>query len=176
MFFFDMKIQKNDGAYALFAAEQVTKGAVFGIFPMNSRLMAEEDFKEEQQKGNSKVTSNGMRYVGRLFLFRDSDQQEAFPNHSFDPTLLYHCGILFARRYIEVGDELTVDYRYLLSSSESSTFPDCQTGREVKAVSPAEGLVKSAEELITLINSTNWDEVATNEQIRFPVYLPTLYM
>ncbi|QSH40042.1 SET domain-containing protein [Lentisphaerota bacterium ZTH] len=176
MFFFDMQIKKSCAGYGLFAAEDVDKGAVVGIFPMNSRLMAEEDFKEEQQKGNSKVTSTGIRYVGRLFLFRDSDQNEAFPNHSFNPSLLYHCGILFAKRRINAGDEMTVDYSYLLASSDASAFPDCNTGRKVKAVSPAECMLKSASELISLIKSTNWDEVVTDEQIRYPAYSPTLHM
>lgn len=176
MFFFDMKIRKNCSTYGLYVAETVKKGAVVGIFPMDSRLMAEEDFKEEQLKGNKKVTATAIRYVGRIFLYRDADRNEAFPNHSFNPSLLYHCGILFARRDLKAGDELTVDYSYLLASSDSSSFPDSRTGKNVKAVSPAECMLKSASELISLIKSTDWDEVVTDEQIRCPVYLPTWHI
>ncbi len=73
-------------------------------------------------------------------------------NHSFNPNLIYHCGILFAKKYISKNTELTVDYRYFLANNELSQFIDEETNKTVKGFKPDESLVSSAKEIINLFS------------------------
>jgi len=61
--------------------------------------------------------------------------------------------VLFARRDITAGEELTVNYRYFLGADAdaSSSFVDVATGHPVTGLDAAEALRRSTEELLELL-------------------------
>ncbi len=74
-----------------------------------------------------------------------------FINHSDDPTLLYHCGLGFARRNMTRGEEITCDYRFF-DTEHSDNFIDILTGQKLLKKRPAKDLlVASATELLQLL-------------------------
>lgn len=56
---------------------------------------------------------------------------DCYVNHSFDPSGLWHLGFIFATRDMAPGDEVTVDYRFLVNDNEVLPFRDAETGREI---------------------------------------------
>src|SRR5690349_2716006 len=106
----------------LFVQEAVKKGTVVSIHAADSVILTEEQYQEEQRRGNELAIRTGIRWVGRYFLHAKEHQPEAFINHSKNPSLLYHCGISFARRDLGLGDELTIDYSLFLAEEDVEGF------------------------------------------------------
>jgi SET domain-containing protein len=157
MIFFDAEIKDSQIAQmGLFTKEYIKKGSIVGFFMYDSiKIMTEKDYQEEQRKGNSMVIKTACRYVGKYFLYGDSIGYDEHFNHSFTPNILYHCGICFALRDILPGEELTVNYHYLLAEDDVYNFTDIKSGRKVDGISPTKTLVESAKELIKLYESTD---------------------
>jgi hypothetical protein len=76
---------------------------------------------------------------------------DCYVNHSFDPSGLWHLGFVFATRDLDPGDEVTVDYRYLVNDNEVMPFRDAETGREIIGYTWEENLRRSTEELLALL-------------------------
>lgn len=93
----------------------------------------------------------GIRWVGRYFVHAKTIAADAYINHSNDPSLLYHCGVSFARRDLEAGDELTIDYRLFLAEDDEAAFCDVATGEMVRGLPPKEALLKSGGQLAKLL-------------------------
>ena len=76
---------------------------------------------------------------------------DCYVNHSFSPTGLWHLGFVFATRDLAVGDEVTVDYSFLVDDDEKMPFMDAETGREIIGYKWADNLRKSTEQLLDLL-------------------------
>lgn len=76
---------------------------------------------------------------------------DCYVNHSFNPSGLWHLGFVFAMRDLEPGEEVTVDYRYLVNDNEVMPFRDAETGREIIGYTWEENLRRSTEELLALL-------------------------
>lgn len=76
---------------------------------------------------------------------------DCYVNHSFTPSGLWHLGFVFALRDLAPGDELTVDYRFLVGDHERLPFHDTETGREIIGYTWTENLRKSTEQLLALL-------------------------
>ena len=88
----------------------------------------------------------------RISCSAKEERPEAFINHSTDPSLLYHCGISFARRNLEPGDELTIDYSLFLAEEDVEGFRDsAKVRRELTGRPPREALISSTEQLLHLL-------------------------
>ena len=142
----------------LFVTESVKKGQVVSIHAANSAILTQEQYQEEQRKGNELVVRSGIRWVGRYFLYAKEMPIESYLNHSDDPSLLYHCGVSFARRDLKPGDELTVDYTLFLAEDDVEGFLDANTGRELFGRPPKEALLASTKQLVDLLESV--DEIS----------------
>jgi hypothetical protein len=101
-----------------------------------------------------------VRYVGKHYIYTDYIEDEDYMNHSENPTVLYHCGICFATKDLNLGDELTVNYRYYLAVNDVHRFTDVITGKEIDGYSPKEALLCSAIELVELLRDVNdeWEK------------------
>lgn len=135
----------------LFVKDPVRKGTVVSIHGADAVVLTEDQYQAEQRKGNELAIRTGIRWVGRYFLHAKETRPEAFINHSTDPSLLYHCGISFARRDLHPGDELTVDYRFFLAAEDVEAFSDAAQGVPVTGLSPWEALIASTEQLLRLL-------------------------
>ena len=135
----------------LFARESVAKGAVVSIHAADAVVVTEKDYQEEQRKGNELAIRTGIRWVEKYFLYAKENRPEAFINHSTNPSLLYHCGISFARRDLQPGDELTVDYSLFLAEDDVESFCDSTKEATVRGMPPRKALLASTEQLLHLL-------------------------
>ena len=151
---------RESGVYgkALFAAEAIGKGTIVCSFTLGSGVVTEDEYVAAVADNRQPVTRTGTRYVGRYFTFGNEAAPYNFINHSFKPTLLCHCGVVLALRDLAPGDELTIDYRTLIDTTDVGLYNDAVTGREIRGHSAKETLLKTARELIALVESVEgWD-------------------
>ncbi len=138
----------------LFLREPVKKGQVIALFTENARYMTEATYQEEQRKNNQVVIMSAVRYIGEYFLYNEEIGEEEFINHSSEPTMIYHCGICFAKKDLTAGEELTVDYKYFLATGDENKFIDSRTSQPVDGLPPREALLQSARELLATLEES----------------------
>jgi hypothetical protein len=149
--FVDVEVRDSSIAGSgLFLRAPVRKGTIVTIHAADAQLLTEDEYQEAQRQGNELVVRTGIRWVGRYFLHAREMKVESYINHSDDPALLYHCGVSFARRDLEPGDELTIDYRLILAENDVDSFVDSGSG-PVSGLSPKEALLRSSEQLVQLL-------------------------
>ena len=149
-----VKRSKIEG-YGLYTNEFIRKGEIIMFWMADAHIIKELDYNIQQSKGDQQMIATGARYVGDMFLYTDigprKDRYENYINHSFNPNVLYHCGVCFALRDIQSGEELTTDYTYLLSEKDQETFIDEDSGKEVKGVDWHKCLLHTTEQLHKLL-------------------------
>ena len=152
MLFVKASVRKSAIAgLGLFIEQDLERGEAAVIFSHGLQIIPEKNYLECTLAGDDLIIRTGCRWLNGSFIYRESGiEDEDFVNHSQDPNMLYHCGICFARRDIKSGEELTLDYKYLLSADEPG-FYDSLTGVYVKGVSGRECLVQSARELVEIL-------------------------
>ena len=151
---------RETGRYckALFAAEAVRRGTIVCSFTLGAEVTTEEEYVNAVAEGRQPVMRTGTRYAGRYFTFGNVDALYNFINHSFTPTLLCHCGVVLALRDLKAGDELTLDYRTLIDTTNVGIYNDAVTGREIRGLSARETLLKTARELVALVEGVEgWE-------------------
>jgi hypothetical protein len=154
MIFLHTRIQKTPAiGWGLFAHEFAPKGSVVGILTLGANIMRCNEYQEAQRQNNDLIRRTGARWVDDYFLYGCEIGPDEYLNHSFRPSLLYHCGICFAMRDIFPGDELTVNYQYLLATEDATAFVDHETGRLVDGLPAREALCASGRELLLLLSS-----------------------
>lgn len=151
-----VKRSKIEG-YGLYANELIRKGEIIMFWMANAYLIKELDYNTKQSMGDQQMIATGARYVGDMFLYTDigykKDRYENYINHSFNPNVLYHCGVCFALKDIQPDEELTTDYTYLLSENDQETFLDEASNREVRGISWQKCLLHTTEQLQKLLTS-----------------------
>jgi uncharacterized protein len=159
MIFFDTEVLKSSiEGLGLFAKKFIPAGSVVGNMAHSCEYISEEEYCREQEAGNERVIQTGIRLAGSNFIYnanRESGKllylNEDFINHNEDPSLLYHCGLIFALRDVNPGDELTVNYKYFFSEHDATSFQDSRTGRQVYGLNSHEALLESTLELAKLL-------------------------
>jgi hypothetical protein len=160
MLFFESEVSlsKIEGL-GLFAMENIPGGSVVGNLSSDCIYMSEKKYNEAQIEGDPAVIQSGIRMVKSIFMINNPSEDneflyknEDYLNHSQNPTLLYHCGILFALRDIQPGEELTVDYKYFFSVVDVTSFIDRETGRQVRGLTGNQALLESTQALTALLS------------------------
>jgi hypothetical protein len=136
-----------------FAAEMVKKGTVVCCFTTGAKVITETEYLDACRQEIMPLMRTGTRYVGKYFTVGNEQEPYTFINHSFDPNLLCHCGVVIAKRPIETGEELTLDYRTLIDHTDIGLYCDANTGQEIRGFRAKETLLRTARELIELIES-----------------------
>jgi hypothetical protein len=146
---------RETGVYgkALYAAEPVRKGTIVCSFTLGSDVTTEDEYVRAVAENRQPVTRTGTRYAGKYFTFGNVDVPYNFINHTFKPNLLCHCGVVLALRDIAAGEEMTLDYRTLIDTTEVGIYDDAVTGREIRGFTARETLLRTARELIALVES-----------------------
>jgi hypothetical protein len=138
----------------LFADEDIKAGSVVMIFSTDCFIISKTKYDSQQRNGNELMTQTGCRLIGDVFLYTDSKTRyDNYINHSFDANILYHAGICLAKKDINANDELTVDYRYILSEDDDYQFYDTLSGKLVKGYDGTTALLESTKELMALLKS-----------------------
>jgi hypothetical protein len=151
---------RDTGVYgkALFAAEAIRRGMIVCSFTLGSDVTTEDDYVRAVAENRQPVTRTGTRYAGRYFTFGNLDAPYNFVNHSFRPNLLCHCGVVLALRDVAPGEEMTLDYRTLIDTTDVGLYNDAVTGKEIRGWSARETMLRTARELIALLEGVeDWD-------------------
>ena len=136
-----------------FAAEAVAKGTIVCCFTLGAKVITEEEYLDACRAEVLPLMRTGTRYAGRYFTIGNEHEPYTFINHSFDPSLLCHCGVVLARRDIPEGEEMTLDYRYLIDETDVGIYKDAPTGREIRGFPARETLLRTARQLIEVVGS-----------------------
>jgi hypothetical protein len=153
MLFFDTEIRESKiGEKGLFSKEHIQKKAVIGILVLGFPIMTEDAYQEAQRKKQHEIIMTSIRWIDNWFMYGDKITNEEFINHSLNANMLYHCGILFAKRDIEIGDELTADYKYFLAVNDEERFIDFDSGKMVDGLPGDLALIESTKELYKLLS------------------------
>jgi hypothetical protein len=151
---------RETGVYgkALFAAQSVPRGTIVTSFTLGSDVLTEDDYVRAVAANLQPITRTGTRYTGKYFTYGNERADYNFINHSFKPNLLCHCGVVLALRDVAAGEELTLDYRTLIDTTDVGLYNDAVTGREIRGYGARETLLKTARELIALVESLeDWE-------------------
>ena len=143
---------------ALYAAEPIRRGTIVCSFTLGSGVITEDEYVRAVAEGRQPITRTGTRYAGKYFTFGNEAAPYNYVNHSFTPSLLCHCGVVVALRDLAPGDELTLDYRTLIDATDVGIYNDAVTGREIRGVGARQTLLKTARELIALVEGIeDWE-------------------
>ena len=141
-----------------FAAEAVPKGKIVCCFTLGAEVITEEQFVRGCAEGVRRILRTGTRYAGRYFTVGNEAEPYNYINHAFEPNLLSHCGLILAKRDVAPGEELTLDYRLLVDPSDVAAYDDAATGRPIRGVTAREAILRSARELIALVEGVEaWE-------------------
>jgi hypothetical protein len=139
----------------LFAIETVPKGKIICFFSTGASVITEAEFLHAVRTGDHAIIRTGTRHAGKFFTHGNAHEPYTFLNHSFSPNLLCHCGMVLARREIAANEELTIDYRTLVDDTDEGIYSDAATGVEIRGFSARETLLRTARELIEILEGTN---------------------
>jgi hypothetical protein len=151
---------RDTGVYgkALFAGDMIRRGTIVCSFTLGSDVTTEDQYVQAVAQNRQPETRTGTRYAGRYFTFGNADAPYNYVNHSFKPNLLCHCGVVLALRDIAAGEEMTLDYRTLIDTTDVGIYNDAVTGRQIRGLSARETLLRTARELTALVESIeDWD-------------------
>lgn len=138
----------------LFPLHNIKRGTVICSFTTESKVITEEEYLDAIRENRYLVVRTGTRYVGKYFTHTDQPETELnFFNHAFEPNLLVHCGVVIALRDIAAGEELTIDYRYLIDDTEIGVYNDALSGRSIRGFPPRRTLLETSRQLVALLES-----------------------
>ena len=102
------------------------------------------------EPGSIEDTSS-VRWFERFYTVSADWPDECNINHSFSPNGLWHLGFVFAARDIKAGEELTVDYRFLVDDDELLPFNDAETGQPIIGLRWKDNIRQSTEKLLSVL-------------------------
>jgi hypothetical protein len=159
MLFYQTKIEKSPiHKWGLFADEDITRAAIVGIMSLEADITSERTYQKAQHENDDVYAKTGVRWVHKFFMFDERRMYEDYINHSHQANVLYHCGILFAKRDIRRGEEITCDYRLLLAQNDVEAFKDKKTNTFVDGYDPKNSLLTSSLQLVELLRSTEFPQ------------------
>jgi len=143
----------------VFLTQNVEKGELliiytYGISELIHKDQHDEACRDFDNSPNPDIVNSSIRYVHNWFIYDAYTRHDTcfgscdgdFVNHSFTPSMIYHCGLCFASRDLKAGDELTVDYSHFLSE-DIEGFTDMKSGRRIKGVSGKRAFISSIKKL-----------------------------
>lgn len=143
----------------IFLKHDVVKGELliiytYGISELIHKDLHDEACRDIENSPHPDIVDSSIRYVHNWFIYdaytrHDTafgNREEDFVNHSFNPSMIYHCGLCFAAQDLHKGDELTVDYRYFLSEDVNG-FCDARTGEHIKGLNGRKAFLSSLKKL-----------------------------
>jgi hypothetical protein len=135
----------------LFTAEPVSRGRIVCCFTCGAKIITEEQFLQGIRDESHLIVRTGTRYAGKYFTIGNEDLPYTFINHSLEPNLLCHCGVVIALRDLTQGEEMTLDYQTLIDETDLGIYNDAKTGQPIRGFSAKQTLLRTARQLIELV-------------------------
>lgn len=146
---FDIRQSKIQGAgLGLFANEIIPQKKIIAFPNQSHTLFSKEQMKNFSEDSIEKVSS--IRWFEETYSSDVDWSEESHFNHSFNPNCLWHLGFVFALREIEAGEELTLNYEWLLDENTKLDFLDSDTGLEVCGIAYEEKMKRTTHLLLTM--------------------------
>lgn len=147
---YEVALSRIPGAgQGVFLSEAVERGRVIVVPDRIDRLIPKSQW--EQLPPDSMEARSSARWFEDWYSLTPDWTDECYINHSSRPTGLWHLGFLFAVRELAAGEELTMDYRYVIGSGEAAGFRCGETGEQVVGLDWRDNLRSSAERLLGLV-------------------------
>lgn len=140
----------GDGVFAL---ENAERGRFVGMdFPRPELACGEDEILELPVE----IRKFSWRQIEHRCFAANPDERVPtdLMNHSFEPNVHWHLGHYFIVRDVHAGDELFLDYRYMLSPRWNGRLADGETGRPVDGLAWRESVVRSCRLLIEILAGT----------------------
>lgn len=138
----------------LFPPKAVRRGTVVCSFSTDAKVITEAEYLRAIERGEHLIVRTGTRYVGKYFTHtHEPDTALNFFNHSFEPNLLCHCGVVIALRDVAAGEEFTIDYRTLIDDTDVGVYSDAATGQVIKGFSARQTLLRTTRQMLELVQS-----------------------
>ena len=142
----------------VFTLEPLRPGRIVCLWPVGAKLITEAQFLAGIAAEDPAITRTAIRCLGGYFVYTDQVFSTDYFNHSFEPNCLVHCGVVLCRHELPAGAELTVDYRTLVDATDLGVYHDSATGREIRGFTARETALRTARELIALLESQpDWE-------------------
>jgi hypothetical protein len=100
---------------------------------------------------DSPQAHSSVRWFEDRYTISTDWPDECYVNHSFTPNGLWHLGFIFAGRDIDEGEEITIDYRYLLAPGVQIGFFDSATNRPIIGFDWDIHLIRSTQSLARVL-------------------------
>lgn len=135
----------------LFAAEAIAPGRII-VAP--DKIDATVDFAYlDQLDDDHPHTRSSVRWFEDVYTVSPDWPDECYLNHAFDANGHWHLGFVFAARAIAAGEEITIDYRYLLAPGVDIGFADSATGQRIVGFSWRDNLHTSTSGLLRILTA-----------------------
>jgi hypothetical protein len=142
----------------LFPIDEVKRGTIICSFTTDAKVITEREYLDAIEKDEYLIVRTGTRYAGKYFTHTDEPETALnFFNHSFEPNVLCHCGVVIALRDIAAGEEFTIDYRTLIDDTDMGVYNDAASGKVIKGFSARETLLRTTRKMLELIQSVEED-------------------
>ncbi|MBW7875523.1 MAG: SET domain-containing protein-lysine N-methyltransferase [Candidatus Cloacimonetes bacterium] len=129
------------GGTGYFVSEPVAPGQ-FVIAPTNIHQVLKID---ELNNLPANLQAASVEWFDEHFVVSNHWDRECYMNHSFEPNCHYHLGFTIAIKPMLAGEEITVDYRFLLMEGYAAEFLDSVTNQPVIGLPFVEKMARSAE-------------------------------
>lgn len=151
---------KNAGS-GLFTSENISKGKIIAFPNQKHTILTKEELSHYPEESIEQRSS--ICWFEDVYTVDPSWTEESFLNHSFSPNAHWHLGFIFALKDISSGEEITIDYSFLLDKETTLEFLDSETGREIKGKSFKERMSESIDILGRLFSSLGIKDSALNQ-------------
>jgi SET domain len=111
--------------YGLFADQHFEKGQLVINWLKTSDIIPEKQYKQEGQ--------TAVRLFGELYIDGKRDDTD-FINHSNKPNCVYLIGLVFAKRDIKGGEELTLNYSHFIPGYDFNVVSGTHAYDEMRRV------------------------------------------
>lgn len=142
----------------LFAAEEIAAGRVI-VAPAGIDTVV--DFAHLEALGDDHPhIHSSVRWFEDAYTLAPDWPDECFLNHSFAANGHWHLGFVFAARTIAAGEEINIDYRYLLAPGVDIGFADALSGRRIVGYAWRDNLLASTRTLLQILHTDSAEALA----------------
>ena len=146
---YEIRLAEHAHGKGVFITEAVARGRVLVAPDAINKVYSEKE-RLALQPGSAEDDAC-VRWFENWHTVSTDWPDDCYVNHSFKPSGLWHLGFVFALRDMQAGEEITVDYRYLVNNNEKMPFLDAETGAEIIGYTWTENLRRSTEQLLAIL-------------------------
>lgn len=146
MILIDYKIRQSsipNAGKGFFADEDIEPGRAL-VAPHGIEELASLEQIEGWESDDPRAQSS-VRWFENVYTVSLGWPDECYLNHSFEPNGIWHLGFVFSGTRIRKGEEICIDYRFILAPGFELPFHDSVTSRAIVGLEWKESLALSSQ-------------------------------